>query len=58
MTSGFRLEIVSLPRSVGVFHGVRDYSGVFLMMRWMMIKKVPGVAALWGRLFFASKSLW
>jgi hypothetical protein len=29
MTSGSRLGKVSLPRSVGGFHGVRAYSGVF-----------------------------
>jgi hypothetical protein len=29
MTSGSNLEKVSFPRSVGGFHGVRAYSGVF-----------------------------
>jgi hypothetical protein len=58
MTSGSRLEIVGLLRSVRVFHGVQACSGVFLAMRWTMIEKVPRVAALWGRLYFAAKSLW
>jgi hypothetical protein len=58
MTSGSRLDIVGLSRSVGVFHGVRACSGVLLAMRWMMIEKVPRVTALWGWLFFAAKSLW
>jgi hypothetical protein len=42
MTSGSRLQMVSLPRSVGGFLYVRAYSGVFLPMRWMMLEKVPG----------------
>jgi hypothetical protein len=58
MTSGSRLEIVDSSRSIGVFHGVRACSGVFLAMRWMIIEKVPRVAALSGRLCFAAKSLW
>jgi hypothetical protein len=58
MTSESRLEIVGSSRSVRVFHGVWACSGVFLAMRWTIIEKVPGVAALWGRLCFAAKSLW
>jgi hypothetical protein len=58
MTSGSRLEIVGSSRSVEVFHGVWTYSVVFPVMRWTMIENVPGVAALWGRLCFADKSLW
>jgi hypothetical protein len=58
MTSGSKLEMVSLPRSVGGFHVVRACSGVFLTMRWMMLDKVPGVAALCDRLCFTTKFLW
>jgi hypothetical protein len=46
---GLDFEKVSSSRSVGVYLGVRAYSGVFLVMRWMMIKKVPGVTALWAQ---------
>jgi hypothetical protein len=46
MTSGSRLETVGSSRSLGVFHDVRAYSGVFPVMRWTMIEKVAGVAAL------------
>jgi hypothetical protein len=46
MTSGSICEIVSSLRLVGGFHGVRAYFGVFLAMRWLMLEKVPGVAAL------------
>jgi hypothetical protein len=42
MTSGSRLEIVNSSKSVGIFHDVRACSGDFLVMRWMMIEKVPG----------------
>jgi hypothetical protein len=58
MTSGSICEIVGWSRSVGGFHGVRACSGVFLMMRWIVIKKIPRVAAMWGWLCFAAKSLW
>jgi hypothetical protein len=58
MTSGSRLEIVSSSRLVGVFHGVRASSGVFVAMRWMMIEKVLGVTALWDQVCFGAKSLW
>jgi hypothetical protein len=58
MASGSRLEVVDSARSVGVFYGVQAYSGVFPVMRWMMIKKVPGVTVLWGRFCFVAKSLW
>jgi hypothetical protein len=58
MISGYRLEIVGSSRSVGVFHGVQACSGDFLVMRWMMIERVPGVATLWGQLCFTAKCLW
>jgi hypothetical protein len=45
--------MVGSPRSVGVFHGVWAYSGVFLAMRWTMLEKVLGVDDLWDRLCFA-----
>jgi hypothetical protein len=35
--------MVSSPRLVGGLHGVRAYSGVFLMMRWMILEKDPGL---------------
>jgi hypothetical protein len=38
MTSGSRLEIISAPRSVGVFHSVWAYSGVF----WALSLHSPG----------------
>jgi hypothetical protein len=57
MVSGSRLEMVDSSRSVGGFHGVRACSGVFLVMRWTMLKKVPRVAALWDWLCFAAKFL-
>jgi hypothetical protein len=56
MTSGSKFEIVSSPRSVGVFHGVWACSVVFLVMRWMKIEKIPRVTTLWGQLCFADKS--
>jgi hypothetical protein len=49
MTGGCRLEMVSSPRSVGGFHGVRAYSRVFLVMRWVMLEKVHQVTALQGQ---------
>jgi hypothetical protein len=49
MTNGSICEIVGSSRLVGGFHGVWAYSGVFLVMRWTMLEKVPGVAALWAR---------
>jgi hypothetical protein len=58
MTSGSSLEIVSLKRSVGCFHGVRAYSGVFMVMWWTVLENVPNVAAMWGRLCFTAKSPW
>jgi hypothetical protein len=58
MTSGFSLEIVCWPRSVGGFHGVQDYYGVFTVMRWMVPEKVPDVIVLWGQLCFTAKSAW
>jgi hypothetical protein len=58
MASGSRFEMVSSPGSVGGFHGVRAYSGVFLVMRWTMLKKVPRVAALWVQPDFVAKFLW
>jgi hypothetical protein len=48
MTSGSTLEIVGWPRSVGGFHGVRACSEVFMVMRLMVLEKVPEVATLWG----------
>jgi hypothetical protein len=58
MTSGSKLEKISLLRSVGGFHGVQVCSGVFLVMRWMMLEKVLVVAALRGWLCFVAKSSW
>jgi hypothetical protein len=58
MTSGFSLEIVGLSRLVGGFHDVRACSGVFIVMRWMVLEKVLEVATLWGRLCFTAKSPW
>jgi hypothetical protein len=58
MTSGSRLEMIDSPKSVGGFHGVRTCSGVFMVMRWMVLEKVPEIAALWGRLGFTAKSPW
>jgi hypothetical protein len=49
MTSGSICEIVDSSRSVGRFHSVWAYSVVFLAMSWMMLEKVPGVAALWAQ---------
>jgi hypothetical protein len=57
MTSGSIIEIVGSSRSVGVFHSVWTCSGVFPAMRWMMIENVLGVPTLWGRLYFAAKSV-
>jgi hypothetical protein len=39
------------------FHGPHIYSRVFLVLRWMMIEKVHGVA-LWGWPFLVAKPLW
>jgi hypothetical protein len=39
--------MVDLLWYVGGFHGVQACSRVFLTMRWMMLEKVPGVAAMW-----------
>jgi hypothetical protein len=58
MTSGFRLEIDGSSRLVGGFHNVWACSRVFLVMRWMILEKVLGVAALWDQLCFAAKFLW
>jgi hypothetical protein len=58
MIIGPKLEIVDSSSSVGGFHGVRACSGVFSAMRWMMIERIHGVAALWGWLCFTVKSLW
>jgi hypothetical protein len=57
MISGSRLKIVSSSTSVGVFHGVRVCSGVFLAMRCMTLKRVPGVGAVRRRLYSAAKAL-
>jgi hypothetical protein len=57
MTSGSICEIVGSSRLLGGFHGVWPCSGVFPAMRSMMIKKIPGVAALWASLCFGAKSL-
>jgi hypothetical protein len=40
------------------FHGLLICFRVFLMLRWMMLEKVFGVAASWGRLCLVAKSLW
>jgi hypothetical protein len=48
MTNGSSLEIVGWPRLVGGLHSVRAYSGVFTMMRWTVLEKVPEVVALWA----------
>jgi hypothetical protein len=48
MTSGSSLEIVGWPSLVGVFHGVQACYGVFMVMRWTVLEKVPEVATLWG----------
>jgi hypothetical protein len=50
--------MVGLLRSVGGFHSVWACSGVFLVMRLTMLKKVLVVTALWDRLSFAAKFLW
>jgi hypothetical protein len=42
MTSGSIVEMVGLPKSVGGFHSVWAYSGVFLVMRWTILEKVLG----------------
>jgi hypothetical protein len=62
MTSGSRLEMVDSPRSVGRFHSVWAYSGVFqalslcvcvcvlrasLVVRWTMPRLVFGQVASW-----------
>jgi hypothetical protein len=48
MISGSICDIVGSSRLAGGFHGIRTCSGVFLEMRWMMLKKVPRLNALWG----------
>jgi hypothetical protein len=40
------------------FHGLLICFRVFLMPRWMMLKKVLGVAASWGRPCLVAKSSW
>jgi hypothetical protein len=47
MSSGSKYEMVGSPGSVGGFHGARVRSRVLWVMRWTMLKKVPGVATLW-----------
>jgi hypothetical protein len=39
------------------FHDLLIYSGVFLAMRWMMLEKAPGVAALRDQPCLDAKSL-
>jgi hypothetical protein len=56
MTSGSSLEIVGWPRSAGGFHSVWACSGVFTVMRWIVLEKVPEVTTLWGQLCFIAKS--
>jgi hypothetical protein len=58
MTTGSRYEIVGSSKSVGSFHSVHACSGVFLVMWWSMLEKVPGVTILWGWPCFIAKSLW
>jgi hypothetical protein len=58
MISGSSLEIVDWLRSVGGFHGVQACSGVLMVMRWLVLEKVPEIAALWGQLCFTAKSPW
>jgi hypothetical protein len=55
MTSGSRHDMVSSLRLVGGFHDVRTCSGVFLVMRWMMLEKVLGVTALRAQLSSKAK---
>jgi hypothetical protein len=57
MSSESKLEMVGSSRSVGGLHSVQPCSRVFLTMRWMILKNVPGVSALWDRLYFAAKFL-
>jgi hypothetical protein len=58
MTSGSSLEIVGWPRSIEVFHIVRAYSGVFIVMRWLVLQKVLELTALWSQLCFTAKCPW
>jgi hypothetical protein len=37
------------------FHGLLIYSGVFLAMRWTMLKKILRVTTLWGRTSLEAK---
>jgi hypothetical protein len=39
------------------FHDLLIYSGVFLAMRWMILEKAPGVAALRDQPCLDAKSL-
>jgi hypothetical protein len=48
MTSGSSLEIVGWPRSIGGFYGVQACSVVFMVMRWIVLKKAPEVATTTG----------
>jgi hypothetical protein len=48
MISGSICDIVGSSRLAGGFHGIQTCSRVFLEMRWMMLKKVPRLDALWG----------
>jgi hypothetical protein len=40
------------------FHGLLVCSGVFLMLRWMMLQMVLGVTASWGQPCIVAKSSW
>jgi hypothetical protein len=42
MTSGSKLEIVGLSRSVGGFHGVWAYSGVFQTLSLSLLPEALG----------------
>jgi hypothetical protein len=57
MTSGSICEIVCSLRLVGDFHGVRVCSGVFLVLRWMTLEKVPRVGAVRRWVYLAAKAL-
>jgi hypothetical protein len=48
--------MVSSLRSVGGFYGVLVCSREFLALRWMTLKKVPGVGAMRCRLYLAAKA--
>jgi hypothetical protein len=37
------------------FHGLLVHFRVFLVLRWVMLEKVLGATALWGRLYIAAK---